>query len=1171
MNLEMEKDLVFGLLAVRLGKVPVETVLVASRISSNDRSTDLASILVNQGALSLEDSSSLRRLVDDVFAVGSREDEESALSTLLAQADHSRTADALYGDTTVIESASRFTSSGAISQREIPGRYSYKREYAKGGMGRILEVCDNILNRDVAMKELLPALLDTPGVDSKEFTRRFLREAKITGGLEHPSIVPIYELGQRDTGSLYYTMKLVRGRSLADAIDEAHNLRERLLLLPHFIDICNAVAYAHSKGVIHRDLKPGNIMVGEFGETVVLDWGLAKTGFDSETPNTSDEDQYSERHDGTSEDTLPGTVLGTPGYMAPEQSIGDVGAIDERSDIYALGAVLYKLLTKRVPHEASTLAEIFQKLQTQDPKPIRELEPTCPRELAAICGRALAREKADRYLTANALATDIQKFHSGALVGAYEYSLADYVRHFAKKYRTMLSAVVFAILLLIGLAAVYQVRLVRERDNVLLANKSLVWENYISNLTVAQKQISDGNFSKALDVLSALPEELRGWEWGYLYRLSTPALLTVDDAAWRVLGVNPVGVLWTAEPSRDGRYILAARNYSGEKAVFDFLGARIQVYTPPSKYIGYGGANTFSADSASLFVSVRHSFDRIDLSNGEVSGSVSVEPDDLRQLVSSPSGRFLAGRVNDQNGPLKTLVLWDGSTLEEYARLDFPFQGNGYLLGFHSDRELYFATDKLRCWEISTGNVSEITSAIVGVLATTSPRAALYLPSGVVEIWDLATRERLCTIDESFTKIGSFDISPDGLFIAASKEGALEWSLFGSDDGIPISVFRGHSYPIRGLEFSSNSKYLISTAGDAVGSDGIQIWDLDDRRGIGIVTPVRLGEESPMDPVYTAGSQKVVSYASGGDEVIVGDGAGNVDIWTVPQFTGRRISKAHEDGIRSVVVSSRKRYVASASADGTVKIWDYNTLELIKSIRIEGPFPPWTVAFSPDEQQIAVGSGSMGTDILCTDCAGLYSIETGEKSITFHDPYAVRYIAYSPDGKWLVLGGWDPTFSIRDAETGQTVYGEALSREWAMDAVFSPDSRFAVLTGSKREPLMWDLKDSRAVFQLEGAEVVKTAFHPDGTRFLAVGRKLRIHAASDGRELITLEHALVPESADWESNEYLPANFTPNGDIIYSRIEGGRIVMFPGDPWLESELNIDVRQKMRQVGALLTE
>ena len=192
----------------------------------------------------------------------------------------------------------------------------------------MLAVFDEHIGRDVALKELLRN-------DTNRVAMRFLREARVTGQLEHPNIVPVYEIGRRPDGALYYTMKLVKGLTLAAALKKCRSLSDRLALLPHFHDLCNAVAYAHHRGVIHRDLKPENVMVGEFGETVVLDWGVAKVRGTADLPAEGGEGM-------DSGGTLAGTVLGTPAYMSPEQAGGEVENIDERSDVWGLGAVLFR-------------------------------------------------------------------------------------------------------------------------------------------------------------------------------------------------------------------------------------------------------------------------------------------------------------------------------------------------------------------------------------------------------------------------------------------------------------------------------------------------------------------------------------------------------------------------------------------------------------------------------------------------------------------------------------------------------------------------------------------------------------------------------------------------------------------------------------------------------------
>ncbi|MEO1337723.1 MAG: serine/threonine-protein kinase, partial [Myxococcota bacterium] len=215
-------------------------------------------------------------------------------------------------------------------------RYAVGEEFARGGLGRILEAQDHRLGRTVAIKELL----------SKDMRAqaRFIREAKITARLEHPNIVPIHEAGHWPQGPRFYAMKLVRGTTLASRLEDAVNDEERLRLVPHLIDVADAVAYAHSQGILHRDLKPSNVMVGPFGETVLIDWGLAKDLRDSESDLPSSSDGMSPSIFETSD----GIVVGTPPYMPPEQARAQ--PLDERADVYALGAMLYHVLCGRRPY-----------------------------------------------------------------------------------------------------------------------------------------------------------------------------------------------------------------------------------------------------------------------------------------------------------------------------------------------------------------------------------------------------------------------------------------------------------------------------------------------------------------------------------------------------------------------------------------------------------------------------------------------------------------------------------------------------------------------------------------------------------------------------------------------------------------------------------------------------
>jgi serine/threonine protein kinase len=427
--MDRDRNLLFGVLAVQLRKVtPTQLVDIAGAWAT-DPSRSLGERLLEAGVLSLEDKTLLDGLVTQ------------AITSF--DGDASRTLEAFGGEEEVYHSfrgSVALTDSGGIRSvaftkdednagdteelgdipavEEMPSRYTYVGEYGRGGMGRVLLVHDEILGRDLALKELLPHLANdgqdnklTPVRMAMPLIARFLQEARITGQLEHPSIVPVYELGHRKDGTLYYTMKLVRGKTLHKAIHECKNLEERLKLLPHFVDLCNAIAYAHKHGVIHRDIKPMNVMIGEFGETVVLDWGLAKIKNKQDIHADAMQETIKALNlgdDMPSGKTRYGDILGTPVYMPPEQAKGDLNAIDERSDIYSLGAVLYEILTGNPPFGAQNVMQTIYQVINETPKSVVSQERRCPPDLIRFCNRAMEKQPEKRYQKAKELADAVE-------------------------------------------------------------------------------------------------------------------------------------------------------------------------------------------------------------------------------------------------------------------------------------------------------------------------------------------------------------------------------------------------------------------------------------------------------------------------------------------------------------------------------------------------------------------------------------------------------------------------------------------------------------------------------------------------------------------------------------------------------------------------------------------
>ncbi|MBK7076627.1 MAG: serine/threonine protein kinase [Myxococcales bacterium] len=289
----------------------------------------------------------------------------------------------------------------ALPSPSFAERYRLGAVLAEGGLATVRAAHDVVLDRHVAVKQLRDP---DPGL-----TTRFLREARVTSRLIHPNIVPVYDLGLDLDGVPSYAMKWVEGRSLAAAIAAAPTLDERLALVPAVIAIAEAVAYAHTQRVIHRDLKPANVILGSFGEVVVIDWGLALRLDDEDEPRRSDRPSSPDPRL-----TSAGSVLGTPCYMPPEQARGD--RVDTRADIYALGAILYQLVAGTAPydvsgaHSAASGDPVWAQVVAGPPRPIAVIAADVPLELVAIIERAMARAPADRYADAPALAAALQAF-----------------------------------------------------------------------------------------------------------------------------------------------------------------------------------------------------------------------------------------------------------------------------------------------------------------------------------------------------------------------------------------------------------------------------------------------------------------------------------------------------------------------------------------------------------------------------------------------------------------------------------------------------------------------------------------------------------------------------------------------------------------------------------------
>jgi serine/threonine-protein kinase len=463
-KLDANHHLLFGLLALQNGLIDQDQLIAAFRAWTRDKDRPLAEHLVALGHVNAAGRAAIEALAS--LHVEKHGGAEKSLAALPAgrstQESLARLGDAdveasvaLLGAaiTHLGEDADRTATYSVGSATSDGQRFRVLRPHASGGLGAVFVALDSELHREVALKQILDKHADDP-----VSRQRFLLEAEVTGGLEHPGIVPVYGLGTYGDGRPYYAMRFIRGDSLKEAIERFHadaalktdagrRSLELRQLLRRFLDVCNAIEYAHSRGVLHRDIKPGNIIVGKHGETLVVDWGLAKATGRSD-PSSGERTLNPSSASGSAE-TLPGSAMGTPGYMSPEQARGDLEHLGPLSDVYSLGATLYCLLTGRPPFEGD-VGDVLRAVQKGDARPPRTLDPALDRALEAVCLKAMALREADRYATPRALSEDVERWLADEPVTAYREPLTTRLTRWGRRHKT--AAVGIGALLLTAIA-----------------------------------------------------------------------------------------------------------------------------------------------------------------------------------------------------------------------------------------------------------------------------------------------------------------------------------------------------------------------------------------------------------------------------------------------------------------------------------------------------------------------------------------------------------------------------------------------------------------------------------------------------------------------------------------------------------------------------------------------
>jgi serine/threonine protein kinase/tetratricopeptide (TPR) repeat protein len=505
------RDLLFGLLALQNGLIDQGALFTAFAAWTRDKGQTLADHLIELGHLDAPRRAVVEAIAGlHVQALGG--DPEKSLAVLavgpatresLVRAggpDLEATlghVSSVRGSTHDDDVPDRTGSYSVGSATSLGQRFRILRPHARGGLGAVFVALDSELDREVALKQILDDRADDP---TSRF--RFLIEAQITGGLEHPGIVPVYGLGSYGDGRPYYAMRFIRGDSLKEAIDVFHGRTHIKLsqhvcnspplgegsgvkgglpeeatrarsgsrdlalrkLLRRFMDVCNAIDYAHSRGVIHRDIKPANIIVGKHGETLVVDWGLAKPTGRALPGTDSGERLLMPSSASGSSDTLLGSALGTPAYMSPEQADGQLERLGPPSDVYSLGATLYCLLTGKPPFGGEAL-DVIRAVQRGEFPPPRQLNPSIDLALEAICLKAMAHRPEDRYTSCRALADDLDRWMADEPVSAWREPFSRRARRWARRNRTAATAAAGALVAgVIGLSAVLAVQTRAKAD-----------------------------------------------------------------------------------------------------------------------------------------------------------------------------------------------------------------------------------------------------------------------------------------------------------------------------------------------------------------------------------------------------------------------------------------------------------------------------------------------------------------------------------------------------------------------------------------------------------------------------------------------------------------------------------------------------------------------------------
>ncbi len=978
------------------------------------------------------------------------------------------------------------------------GRYKLLEQIGEGGCGVVyMAEQEEPIRRRVAFKVI------KLGMDTKQVIARFEAERQALALMDHPNIAKVLDAGATDTGRPYFVMELVRGTRITDYCDQ-NNLStgERLKL---FVQICHAIQHAHQKGVIHRDIKPSNILVTlHDGVPVpkVIDFGIAKATGQRLTDKTLF--------------TAFQQFVGTPAYMSPEQAEMSGLDVDTRSDIYALGVLLYELLTGQTPFQqkalvAAGLDEMRRIIREQEPvRPSTRLSTLADPERTTVAKRrgagppqlihllrgdldwivmkALEKDRALRYDTANGLAMDVERFQNHEPVVARPHSTVYRVRKFVRRNRVKVAAAAtVGVVLVLGIfgstwQAIRATKAEREQSRLREAaqtaqaseaqqRRRAEVQAYVANMRLLQEAAEENDVGQFRELLQETASNAaRGFEWYYWQRQMHLDLRTLHGHSGGVPSVafSPDGQR-IVTGSLDGT--AKAWDAATGKELVTFKGHRAGIksvaFAPDGQRIATGSEDAtvkvWDSTSGKELLTLRGHRARIN--------SVAFAPDGQRIATASLDG---------------TAKVWDAASGNELLTLkghtdeviSVAFSPDGRRIATGSEDHDHTA----RVWEADSGvQLLVFTGHELAVCSVAfSPDSQRIVTGGWdiwAKVWEAASGKELRSL-QGRSGFRSAAFSPDGRRIATGGSD-LTVQVWDADSGEERLALKGHNDEVCSVAFSPDGQRLVSGSLDGTA----KLWDLGSREKL--LTP---GGKLVYKAAFSHDGQRI---ATGGED-------GTVKVWATASGKELLNFKAHTLRITSVAFSpDGQRIVTSGQRDPTLRVWEAASGRELFTLRGHSD-EIFCAAFSPDGRRIVTGS--------VDQTAKVWEADTGKELFTFRGHGTmINSVAFSPDGQRIVSGG-DDTAKVWEAAGGK----ELLSLPGLSQAVaFSPDGRRIVTGDLSGTAKVWDAANGTQLLTLKGHNgfIYTVAYSPDGQRILTgcTDRTARLWDAASGKELLTFK------------------------------------------------------------------